>query len=345
MKRRNFLKTVGGGTAASLTAGAGLLASSGSAAASTVSISAENPATVSNDRGDISQVSADPQFEVQWKNLDDAVAKVFYLIEASVDGGPFVPLFRGTPWLPADVENNSYVKAKSGTTGVYKLKHPHSTVLNQDSRFSDGSGPDESANPLVIADGDGKPAYSTATWSNYGPGDYSSYYETGNSMGTASEAESFLVDDEGLVLQNNYPDINAGYYGAASDTTPFDNDADGTETSTDVTLRYSFELLRPNRSWAESRSGLGGGATKEELAAEIPGIEASDIVDNHSEIVMNGEDGQAQFANPDSVSYAEMRSNYDSHVGLILTTASFQVTANNEPADSGVTGQSNANSE
>ena len=321
------------------------MATSGSVAASSISISAGNPGVVSNDRGDISQVTADPQFHVQWENLDDAVAKVFYLIEASVDGGPFVPLFRGTPWLPADVENTSYVKAKSGTTGEYKLKHPHSVVLNQDPRFSDGSGPDESANPLVIADDDGKPAYSSADWSSYGPSDFQRYYETGNSMGSATQAESFLVDDEGLVLQNNYPDVNAGYYGAASDTTPFDNDVDGTQASTGVTLRYSFELLRPNRSWAESRSGLGSSASKEELAEEIPGIEASDIVDNNSEIVMNGEDGQAQFANPDSVSYAEMRSNYDKHVGLILTTASFQVTANNEPSDSGVTGQSNANSE
>lgn len=345
MERRTFLKTVGIGTATSVATGAGIFATTGGVAASTISIGAGNPTTVSNDRGDISQVTADPTFHVTWQNLDDAVAKVFYMVEASVEGGPFVPLFRATPWLPADVENNSYVKAKSGTTGEYMLKHPHSQVLNQDSRFSDGDGPDESAGPLVIADDDGKPDYSSADWSNYGPADYQSYYETGNSMGSAAQAESFLVDDEGLVLQNNYPDINAGYYGAASDTTPFDNEADGTQASTDVTLRYSFELLRPNRSWAESRSGLGSSATKEELAAQIPGVEASDIVDGNSEIVMNGEDGQAQFANPDAVSYAEMRSNYDKHVGLLMTTASFQVTVDNEPADSGVTGQSNTGSE
>ena len=60
---------------------------------------------------------------------------------------------------------------------------------------------------------------------------------------------------------------------------------------------------------------------------------------------MNGEDGQAQFANPDSVSYAEMRSNYDSHVGIIVTTAGFQVTAINEAAESGATGTSNTGSE
>lgn len=325
--------------------GVGMLAGSERAAASTVSISAGDPSTVSNDRGDISKVTADPEFHVQWKNLDDAVAKVFYLVEASVDGGPFVPIFRATPWLPAGVENNSYVKAKSGTTGEYKLKHPQAMVLNQDSRFDDGSGPDESAQPLVIADDDGKPAYSSADWSNYSPADYQSYYETGVSMGSATEAESFLVDSEGLALQNNYPDINAGYYGAASSTAPFDNDADGTEAATSVRLRYSFELQRPNRSWAESRSGLDSSATKEELAAELPGIKAADIDDGNSAIVMNGEDGQAQFANPTGVSYAEMRSNYDSHVGIIVTVADFQVTAKNEAADSGATGQSNTNSQ
>lgn len=345
MERRDYIKAIGGIATASTVGGLGLIAGGGSVAASSVSITAGNPAKVSNDRGDISKVTADPQFHVRWENLDDAVAKVFYLIEASVDGGPFVPIFRATPWLPADSENTGYVRAESGTTGRYRLKQPHAMVLNQDDRFDDGDGPDESAAPLVIADDDGKPAYSSVDWSNYGPSDEERYVETGTSMGTATEAEAFLVGDEGQVLQNNYPDINAGYYGAASDTTPFDNPTDGTEAATPVTLRYSFELLRPNRSWAESRSGLGSNAPKEDLAAEIPGIKASDIVDGNSEIVMNGEDGQAEFANPDSVTYAEMRSNHDSHVGLIVTTADFQVTAENEPAESGVTGQSNTNSE
>ena len=70
----------------------------------------------------------------------------------------------------------------------------------------------------------------------------------GVSMGSASQAESSLVGDEGFVLQNNYPDINAGYYGAASDTTQPDNDADGTKDATDVVLRYTFWLQRPNRT-------------------------------------------------------------------------------------------------
>lgn len=287
---------MGGIGAAATVAGAGIGTLSGSAMASGASISAENPARVENDRGDISQVHVDPEFTVSWENLDDGVAKVFYLVEASVGGSGFVPIFRATPWLPAGVENNSYVRAESGTTGEYRLKQPHSMVLNQDPRFSDGSGPDESAGPLIVADEDGKPDYAAADWDSYGPSDLNKYVTTGTSMGSATEADDFLVDDTGLVLQNNYPDINAGYYGAASDTGALDNPDDGTGQATTVKLRYTFELQRPNRGWAEYATGLGSEATDEELAAEIPGIEASDIVTGNSPIVMNGEDGNPNFA-------------------------------------------------
>lgn len=345
MERRKLLKSIGGIGAATAIGGTGIFAMSGGAMASQVSITAGNPGTVSNDRGDISEVTANPQFSVTWKNLDDAVAKVFFLVEARVDGGNFLPIFRSTPWLPgSSTTNNSYVKMSSGTTGEYTLKHPLAKVFSQDPRFSDENGTDETANPLVVADEDGAPDYSSADWSNYGPGDETSYMN-GVSMGSATQAENFLVGDEGLVLQNNYPDINSGYYGAASDTTPLDNDADGTKDATQVVLRYTFELQRPNRTWAESRSGLGGSATKEELAAEIDGIEASDIDDGNSAIVMNGEDGNANFSDPTGIPYGSLRANADSHVGILSTTAGFKVTAKNEGSDSGVTGNSNTGAE
>lgn len=345
MERRKFLKSVGGIGAATAIGGTSILAMSGGAAASQISITAGNPGTVSNDRGDISKVTTNPQFSVTWKNLDDAVAKVFFLVEASVGGGNFLPIFRSTPWLPgSNTTNNSYVKMESGTTGEYTLKHPLAKVFSQDSRFWDGDGPDETANPLVIADEDGAPDYSSADWSNYPYADETTYMN-GVSMGSASQAESFLVGDEGFVLQNNYPDINAGYYGAASDTTPLDNDADGTKDSTDVVLRYTFWLQRPNRTWAEIRSGLDGSASKEDLAAEIDGIEASDIDDGNSAIVMNGEDGNADFADPTGIPYGSLRANADSHVGILSTTAGFEVTAKNEGANSGVTGHSNTGAE
>ncbi|WP_134671719.1 twin-arginine translocation signal domain-containing protein [Halorussus marinus] len=342
MQRRKFLKTTGSIGAAAAIGGSGILAMSGGAAASDISITASSPATVQNDRGDVSKVTTNPQFDVSWKNLDDAVAKVFFLIEANVGGQGFVPIYRATPWLPAGTENNSYLKAESGTTGQYTLKHPLVKVLNQDDRFDDGTPPNESASPLVIADEDGNPDYSGADWSNYGPASESSYMN-GVSVGSASEAEAFLVNDEGLVLQNNYPDIDSGYYGAASDTSVLDHETDGKSDDTKVVLRYTFELQRPNKSWAASRTSLDSSASKEELAAELDGIQPSDIDGGNSKIVMNGEDGNTNFNNPDGIPYSNLQANADSHVGILSTTATFKVTAKNEGAESGVTGSSNTN--
>lgn len=339
LNRRKVLGSIG----SLAIAGSGVAALSGSGAAQlTVDIGASDPGTVSNDRGDLSKVSVDPQFSVQWEGLDEAVAKVFYLIEARVDGGEWMPIFRATPWLPAGTESNSFVTAESGTTGEYTLKTNHSAVLNSDSRFDNAS---ESAGPLVVADDNGAPAYGSVDWSNYGPSDYERYVNTGTSMGSATEAEQFLVTDNGLVLQNNYPAVNAGYYGAASDTTPFDNTGDNSTATTTVELRYTFELKRPNRSWAVSRTGLDSSATNEELAENLPGINASDIDSGNSKIVMDGTDGYADFSDPDGVPYDTLQQKAGNHPGIAVATAGFGVSVANELSESGVSGSSNANAE
>jgi len=335
---------MGGIGAAATVAGAGIGTLSGSAAASEVSISGGDPGSVTNDRGDVTQVTIDPSFSVSWEGLDDGVAKVFYLIEAKVGSGNWQPIFRATPWLPAGTENTSYVKSKSGTTGEYTLKQPHSMVLNQDERFGEG----ESAAPLVVADEEGKPEYSDLNYANHP--DSSSVDETsylnGTSMGTAREAEEFLQDGNEVVLQNNFTPINAGYYGAAADTSELDNENDNGEgnpnnsQSTTVQLRYTFELQRPNDGWAASRAGIES-EDHEDLAAEIPGIQASDIVDGNSPIVMNGEDGNTNFSNPTGISYNQIHNNADDHVGVLMAKTSFDVTAINESSESGVTGSSN----
>ena len=222
MERRNLLKTLGGIGAAATVAGAGVGTLSGSAAASTVSISGGDPGSVSNDRGDVTQVTIDPSFSVSWEGLDDGVAKIFYLIEAKVGTGNWQPIFRATPWLPAGTKNNSYVTAKSGTTGEYTLKQPHSLVLNQDGRF----GENESAAPLVIADEEGKPDYSALNYQNHPDAasvDEASYLN-GTSMGSAKEAKKFLQEGNEVVLQNNFAPIDAGYYGAAADTSELDTE-------------------------------------------------------------------------------------------------------------------------
>ncbi len=321
-------------------AGTGLLASAGTSAAATVNISASNPASVSNDRGDVSRVTANPQFDVQWQNLDDAVGKVFYLVEAKVgDGGSWEPIFRATPWIGEEV-NNGYLRQSPGTTGRYRVKVPLAQALNQDPRFDDGDGPDASAGPLVVADEQGRPDYSSLSF----PGgvDLASFLD-GTSIGSASDYPGAHETDG---HQNNYHDVDAGYYGAAADTSTLDNGGDGSSQDTNVYLRYTFELQRPNLSqlsYIADFSGLSTDAEKKAKAAEdIDWVEESDIDAGNSKIVMNGEDGNADFSTPSGISYAGLRSNAGSHVGILTTKAKFVVTAENEGSDSGVTGSSNA---
>lgn len=336
--RRTVLKGLGSIGGAAVVGGAGLASFSGSAAASTVSIGAANPGKVNNDRGDVSRVTANPQFDVTWRNLDDAVGKVFFLVEAKVGGGSWAPIFRATPWI-GEPTNTGYVRQQPGTTGRYQVKVPLSQALNQDPRFDDGDGPDASAGPLVVADEQGRPDYSSLSF----PGgvDYDSFMD-GTSIGSAGD---YPGAHESGGHQNNYPDIDAGYYGAAADTSALDNAGDGSTKETTVMLRYTFELQRPNLSqlsYIVDFSGLSTDAEKKAKAAEeLDWLEESDIDVGNSKLVMNGEDGNANFANPSGIPYASLRSNADNHVGILSTTASFVVKAQNEASDSGVTGSSN----
>lgn len=340
MKRRNFLKSAGGIGVATAMGGAGLLAMSGGAAAATVSISAANTALVSNDRGDISQVTANPTFHVHWENLDDAVGKVFFLVEANVGGAGWEPIFRATPWIGEEV-NNGYLRQVPGTTGQYRVKVPLSQALNQDPRFDDGSGPDASAGPLVIADEQGRPDYSSLSFPS--GVDLSSFLD-GTSIGSASDYPG--AHEEGG-HQNNYHDIDAGYYGAAADTSALDNPNDGSDQATEIKLRYTFELQRPNLSqlsYLVDFSGLSTDEEKKQKAAdELDWLEVSDIDAGNSKIIMNGEDGNANFSNPSGIPYSSLIANADNHVGVLSTVATFTTKARNEASDSGVTGESNTN--
>lgn len=345
MDRRKLLKSIGGIGAATTVGGAGFFAVTGGAAAAQVNITASNPGSISNDRGDISQVTTNPTFDVQWENFDDAVGKVFYLVEAKVgDSGSWEPIFRATPWLTQPA-NTGHIRQTPGTTGRYRIKTTLSQALNQDGRFSDGNGPDASADPLVVADELGRPDYSSLSFPS--GVDLSSFLD-GTSIGSASDYPgAHQVGGH----QNNYHDIDAGYYGAAADTSALDNDSDGTAQPTNVYLRYTFELQRPNLSQLSFHpdvdfSGLSTDQEKkEEAAASVDWVEVEDIDAGNSAIVMNGEDGNTNFgpnhANGTGISYAALRNNADGHVGILSTTAKFVVTTVNEESDSGVTGSSN----
>ena len=331
MERRTLLKTVGGIGAASGLGIGGMAVLSGGAAASAVNIEGDN-LSVSNDRGDLSEVTVDPEFTVSWDGLDDAVGKVFFLLEAKVGNGDFQPVYRATPWMDVDT---------IGTEGSFTRPSSNSGGLG----------------PLVIADDDGKPDYATMDF----VGTLDSYLD-GTSMGSADE-----YPNNGVVLQNNFPEANAGYYGAASDTVPFDNDDDnagaGTTETTEVTLRYTLELLRPNLSQLKNRmdypvehdggtledsddfQALDDAVAKQVAASQIDGLEESDIDAGYSAIVMNGEDGYTDFggySGGSGIPYNVLRNN-DDDVGIIVETATVTVDVTNEGSDSGATGDSNGN--
>jgi hypothetical protein len=338
MQRRELLKRTGSIGAIAAVGGAGVVSLSGGAAASTINITASNPGQVKNDRGDVSEVTANPDFTLTWENLDDAVGKVFYLVEAKVgDGGTWQPIFRATPWIGESV-NNGHLRQEPGTTGQYRIKTNLAAALNLDPRFDDGSGPDSSASPLVVADEQGKPDYSSLSFPS--GVDLASFLD-GTSIGSASD---YPGENQEGGHQNNYPDIDAGYYGAAADTSVLDNETDGSSAGTNVYLRYTFELQRPNLSqlsFLVDFSGLSTDAEKKQKAAEeLDWLEVSDIDAGNSKIVMNGEDGNTNFANPSGIPYANLRNNASNHVGILVTNAKFTVTAVNEGSDSGVTGSS-----
>jgi hypothetical protein len=342
--RRTFIKAAGGIGALTI-GGAGVTLLSGTAAAATVNITAGNPGTVSNDRGDVSEVTADPTFDVQWENLDDAVGKVFFLVEAKVgDGGSWEPIFRSTPWL-TESANTAHLRQEPGTTGRYRIKTTLSQAFNQDPRLSDGNPPNYDLRPLVVADEQGRPDYSSLSFQ--GSVDLASFLD-GTSMGSASDYPG-AHEDGGH--QNNYWDVDSGYYGAAADTSALDNGTDGSQDATNVYLRYTFELQRPNLSQLGYHpdvdfSGLSKDAEKKAEAAEqLDWVEVSDIDAGNSKIVMNGEDGNAYFgsnyADGAGITYNALRNNAGNHVGILSTKAKFVVTAKNEDSDSGVTGSSN----
>ena len=161
------MKLVGGIGAATVAGGAGVVSMTGGAAASTVSISATGPSTVSNDRGDVSKVTVDPAFNVNWSGLDDAVGKVFWLLEAKVAGGDWQPIYRATPWLSAE---------DIGTSGTFSRPNSNNGGLG----------------PLVIADEQGRPDYDGWNWGSYGDADLSSFL-SGTSLGSA---ENYVNESE-----------------------------------------------------------------------------------------------------------------------------------------------------
>lgn len=381
MDRRTALKTLG--TTSVVAAGAGLgtfaFSERGSAQSSTA-ISANSPSTVANDRGDVSKVTIDPEFRVEWENFDTAVGKVFYVIEGKVgsdsDNTGYWPVFRSTPWLTSG-SLSGVDQSKPGTTGYHEFTDPLSDVMEQSSEARTGDDKTEDPRSLPraiqIANELGRPEYDNADYADIN-GVTADSYLAGNSVGGADEAYTYLDDGEiaktegssaefgssdlnnnkgDLPLVNNFPGAASGYYGAVTDTERFDVGTDSTSKTTTVTLRYTFALQTVNESSVQyfTENDFGNYSGVDDAVRNDPQFEnvrPSDVNSGNSVLVMNAEDGYPDITNngagdPAANNYDAYQTVAGNHPAVISTETSFPVTVENEAAEATATGDSNTN--
>ena len=320
--------------------GVGLGAMSGAAAAqSGVTINAGNPSQISNDRGDLTQVTINPDFRVEWDNFDTAVGKVMILIEArtrengSVQGAGWTPVFRMTPWLTENVKQNGgpHVDySKPGTTGYYEITSSLGEVVSYAARHRTSSGTPK-ARPIEVVNEVGRPDYTNDI--DY-PGSISkTSFLAGDSIGAASD----YSNEPSLV--NNFPGAGAGYYGAAINTDEFDVDKDGTSDADTVELRYTLAFY--TASWpSESEVGSGWLENVRESDLQTDGS-------GNSKLVMNGADGYPNIKNHGASSsasnhYGALQSIASSHPSVMVSETDFNITVSNEESSTSGTGSTNA---
>ncbi|WP_254840985.1 hypothetical protein [Natronomonas marina] len=375
--RRTALRTLGTAGVVATGAGLGSYMLSGRGAALNVAISATNPSSVANDRGDLSKVTIDPTFRVEWENFDTAIGKVFYVMEARVGSQTdWSPVFRSTPWLTPGALPG-VTRTKPGTTGHFEYTDKISDIMLQSSQDRSAVGEDPRSLPrsIQIANELGRPDYSSA--SGYPSGVDSDSYLGGGSVGSADDAyteldngriakpegepaetgSSTLTNNGGsLPLVNNFPGAASGYYGAASGTDQFDTGQDDSSTTTSVELRYTFALQTINESAVQyfvsgdlSNDYNGDVPTAAREDPHLENVRPSDIKSDNggnSVLVMDGNDGYPSIedngaGSPAENNYDALQAVADSHPAVISTTAAFDVTVENQKAGSGVTGDSN----
>ncbi|ELZ31491.1 hypothetical protein C474_09327 [Halogeometricum pallidum JCM 14848] len=214
-------------------------------------------------------------------------------------------------------------------------------------------------------DGQGRPDYQSWNFNQIaGSVDYSSYLE-GNSV---SDADNYVEGGDVVVghgPQNNYPGADAGYYGAADSTDHINEDADDSEKTTTVHLRYTIALYGINESEGSYMNyGSFGDKTRRELTRpEWDGSEStfkryldytqSDDSQKNSALVMNDEDGlpdvtDATATNDDPANsaasnyYPALQAVAANHPAVTVVETSFDATVTNKTAQTdGVSGTSN----
>lgn len=309
--RRKFMKLIGGIGAATAASGAGFLAATGGAAATQVEIGANNPSSMTNDDGDVETVFIEPNLDINWDGIDDTVGKVRILIESTTgpsganleDLGGWWPLFRATSWLNGTDEPGNEVEDGPGTNGSLSVA------------------PDWFGGRVELYNEFGRPDYSSVQNSDA--------YLSGTSLGQVDEDG----DDE---ITDDLPGAVNGYYGAADDTSEFDEPVDSETNTQTVYLRYTISLHAPNSS-----SAAGYDVPEEDIIPQSPIVMPSGDDGNYPELTRSA---WANNGNPAvAVPYKAMQARTD-HPGIVVEHASFDVTITNEEAEVGATGSSGAGS-
>lgn len=289
LTRRTALKGIG---AAALAGGVGAMLSSGSAGATMASsFTATNPTAVTNDDGNLSEVSVNPRVYTSWENFDEEPMKLRYVLEAGIEGQGYTPVYRETPWLFSDeTAGNDY----GGTTGRYPesgrvplaSKNSDFYTINGNNDFVDPDDGSQIVPPKVVLFKEGyqMPTYTKPDGSDFGGGSAADHLD-GSSLG----------DDSGAYANGNY--------GVLGDTSALDADTDGTSKATKIYLRLTTALLKLNSESVMQEeypvySGSAGytyGRLRD-IAGDHPGVSvstASFTVTAQNEVAGSGTDGSA----------------------------------------------------
>lgn len=334
---------------AGLLGGAGLIAMTGGASAqSGLSMTAADPTIVSNDRGELTKVTTDPQFRVEWANFDQAVGKVLFLVEArtqedgewqtrnpaSASTDYFVPIFRATPWLTKNKKQNGddhIDYSKPGTTGYLEFKDPISKALHAAVYHRTGSVPSDVPRPIEVVNEAGRPDYASLDYSDH-----------------ASDLDRFLLGTsiggaaDDFDLANHFPGAEAGLYGAAIGTGDFDVPTDGVTDVDVVELRYTVALLTVNDSWRGADY-----AGPDSWFADVPDDE---VTQGHSTLAMEGDGEYPSVTDHGAGSasakyYPAYHEMADSHPAVLVDTVAFEVGVENELSTNDGSGDSNTGAE
>jgi len=224
MERRTFMKGTGIAGAAAVS-GIGFTALAGTGAASSSAQIGSKDVIVDDSRGEINEVWVQPDFTpIEWSGFEESVGKIFTHIEARVNGddgkGPqedgFWPIFRVTFWsTPGTVTAGTEDTSGPGPSGSYTSQ-------------MGGWAP-----PVLIADGNGRPDYSSELNGDPQTGDLHNYLTARNTFGIPGD--TFREYD---------PDW--GYFGPVTNDSEFEAPDEGTSTTTTVELRYTFAFQTVN---------------------------------------------------------------------------------------------------